>query len=99
MAKLYVSPEEEQEISRILRQRIPRIPVLAFGSRVQGNYRPFSDLDLALEPSVSLSLGKMAELRADFSDSNLPYFVDLVDLTTVEPAFKNLILKQTIRLV
>ncbi len=66
----------------------PGAGVFAFGSRIHGTARPYSDLDLALNWERPLSLDTMAALADELSDSDLPYRVDLVDATLLEPAFR-----------
>jgi uncharacterized protein len=62
--------------------------VLIFGSRAHGNARQYSDLDLALESGHVLGLDLIGRIAEALSESDLPYKVDLVDLATVEPAFR-----------
>ncbi len=57
--------------------------VYLFGSRAKGNYRPGSDIDLAIM-NEGVSAKKLAKLKSDFEDSNLPYNVDLVDFNQLE---------------
>ena len=66
----------------------PGATVLAFGSRVKGAHRPYSDLDLALDAGRPLSLDEHARLAEAFSESDLPFKVDLVDLRLASDAFR-----------
>ncbi len=50
-----------------------------FGSRATGRASRYSDLDLAIDAGRRLTLDKTARLAEAFSDSDLPYRVDLVD--------------------
>lgn len=72
----------------ILMRCVPGIPVYAFGSRVNGRSRKFSDLDLALAPEHSLDWRVLARLREAFEESNLPITVDVIDWSQVSPEFK-----------
>ena len=64
----------------ILRAHLPRrTKTWVFGSRVTGRARRYSDLDLAIDAGRPLTLDEIAELAEAFSDSDLPYKVDLVD--------------------
>ncbi|RTL07093.1 nucleotidyltransferase domain-containing protein [Candidatus Dependentiae bacterium] len=61
--------------------------IAAFGSRVHGNPKKFSDLDLCvMEPIPTLILGQMQE---DFEESNLPFTVDIVRWERCSEEFKN----------
>ena len=50
-----------------------------FGSRATGRARPLSDLDLAADAGRRLTLDEIAELVEAFTESDLPYKVDVVD--------------------
>lgn len=47
-----------------------------FGSRAKGNYKPGSDIDLALKGEVSKDA--LAQILMLFEESLLPYFVDVL---------------------
>ncbi len=63
-------------INSILTHYIPDHEVWAFGSRVNGNARRFSDLDLVIMDEVDDRT--MALLRMDLSESDLPVRVDVM---------------------
>ena len=65
-----------------------------FGSRVRGDNKKFSDLDLAYKaeiPKAELSL-----IREEFEQSKLPYKIDLVDLKSCTEEFKQLIINDLV---
>ncbi len=65
-------------VLHILDIHLPRgAKVWLFGSRATGRARRYSDLDLAIDAGRRLSLDELAELAEAFSDSDLPYKVDL----------------------
>lgn len=56
--------------------------VVLFGSRALGNYRPYSDIDLALYgPLVDKDLDRIFTL---FMESNLPLKVDIVSYQSIQ---------------
>jgi type I restriction enzyme S subunit len=75
----------------ILRRRVPGYEVWAFGSRARGAAKRYSDLDLAIISDTALPLGIGADLADDFSESDLPWRVDVVDWATTSPAFRAII--------
>jgi amidophosphoribosyltransferase len=82
-------PEGDRSIvQRIISTRIPGRPVFAFGSRTNGKAGRRSDLDLAIGGSCALSLSEEVNLKEDFSESDLPIFVDVVDLNVISPEFR-----------
>ena len=64
-------------VKRIVHERAPGVRIWAFGSRVTGHAKPFSDLDLALEGTDELDPGMLFALRDDLSESDLPIMVDI----------------------
>lgn len=59
-----------------------------FGSRAHGGARQYSDLDLALEWDRPLGLDTIGQIAEALSESDLPFKVDIVDLSVVDPAFR-----------
>ena len=57
----------------------PGFSVWAFGSRAIGRPKPYSDLDLAIKGDEPLTLSQIADLKDAFSESDLPFKVDVVD--------------------
>jgi uncharacterized protein len=78
-------------VQKILSEIVPHCEVWAFGSRVHGNPKPFSDLDLALIDRHAISLETRANLAEAFSESDLPWKVDLVDWHSISPEFQKII--------
>ena len=58
-----------------------KVKVYLFGSRARGDNTPFSDVDIGLLASKDIS-DKMTILREILEESNFPYKVDLVDLSS-----------------
>jgi predicted nucleotidyltransferase len=79
-AAIDLSPGHLATVKGILAAHVPGHAVWAFGSRVSGSAWRFSDLDLAIDGQEPLACEQKANLRLAFSESNLPFTVDLVDL-------------------
>ena len=58
---------------------------------MRGNARKFSDLDLAIINESPLDFATYAGLKDAFSDSDLPFKVDVVDWNNINEDFKKLI--------
>jgi type I restriction enzyme S subunit len=86
-----ISPSDFQIVRDILRRHVPDREVWAFGSRVTGKAKTYSDLDLVVMGETSLGLAVSAALSEDFSDSDLPFKVDVVDWAATSPAFRAII--------
>jgi len=91
---IQLSPEQIQITKDILAQYAPGKQACAFGSRVQGTARATSDLDVLILGSEALAPEYRAELKLAFSESNLPFFVDLVEQSRISPEFFKQIAKQ-----
>ena len=86
------------EVQTILHTHVPQRDVIAFGSRVTGQSRTTSDLDLCIMSESSLSFEIMAKLKQAFSDSSLPYTVDVVDWELASESFRKIIQQNNIEL-
>jgi predicted nucleotidyltransferase len=75
----------------LLERHVPGRELWAFGSRVNGTAKPYSDLDLVILGSEPLSLSTLADLADGFSESDLPFKVDLVDWATTGERFRKMI--------
>ncbi|KAF0198622.1 MAG: DNA polymerase beta domain-containing protein region [Bacteroidetes bacterium] len=78
-----LTPKETETIIRIL-EKYPDIhEVWLFGSRITENYHSGSDVDLAVMNS-NVSGKVIRQVRSDFEDSNLPYFVDIINFSELK---------------
>jgi len=79
-------------VRTILRTHLPpAVRAWVFGSRATATARRYSDLDLALEGENPLSLDVLGDIAEALSESDLPYKVDVIDLRSIDPAFRALI--------
>ena len=72
-------------VREILQRHAPHREVRAFGSRVVGGNRPFSDLDLAIGGDAPVDGATLVGLRDALEESDLPINVDVVPLQTAGP--------------
>ena len=56
--------------------------VLIFGSRAKGNYKPGSDIDLAVL-GKNLNFDDVIKLQTSFENLNLPYKIDIIRYDTI----------------
>jgi len=95
---LALKPEHLKIVRGILAQRLPGVEVRVFGSRARGEARAMSDLDLLLRPAQPLAALERALLREAFSESDLPFRVDIVDATTTGEDFLRAIVPESVPL-
>jgi predicted nucleotidyltransferase len=91
-APLRLTGDQLEIVRAILRQHLPRQEVRAFGSRAGGTPKPFSDLDLLVLTDEPLELRSRVLLEEAFSESDLPFKVDLVDWSTTDASFRERLL-------
>ncbi len=78
-------------VKKILKKNVPLAKTMVFGSRIKGNAKPFSDLDIAIDNGQPLDIEILTQLKNDFSDSHLTIKVDIVDWHTIDENFKTVI--------
>lgn len=84
--------DEELEIVRsLLREYLPQCEVRVFGSRIDGNAKPYSDLDLVIVGKDKIDNQQMSNLREAFIESDLPFRVDLLDWAQISVEFRAVI--------
>ena len=86
-AGLDITDHQWETVSQVLQASVPVCEVWAFGSRVLGRSKSYSDLDLAVLAGRPLSLETRAVLADAFDESDLPFKVDVVDMSSASPAF------------
>jgi len=86
-------PEYVKIIKNILEEQVPEFEVRAFGSRVDGKAKRYSDLDLVLVGKQKISIRKLRQLEDAFQESDLPFRVDVIDWNRISDEFKNVIEK------
>ena len=88
---LDLRPDHWAIVRDILSRQIPDRKVLAFGSRATWTAKEHSDLDLAILGDAPLSLEETSALAESFTESDLPFKVDLVDWTKIDETFRSII--------
>jgi type I restriction enzyme S subunit len=91
--------DDERLVLKVLRAHLPpNTKAWVFGSRATGRARRYSDLDLAIDPGRRLTLDETAKLAEAFSDSDLPYRVDVVDWHTIDDRWRRTIVAERVAL-
>jgi len=98
-AHLALPANHRQQVLTILAANLPRdATVWVFGSRATGRARRYSDLDLAIDAGRPLTLDELARLAEAYSESELPYGVDIVDWQSIDDRFRQMIAAERIQL-
>jgi len=90
---LNLNQNELKIVKDILQRHIPSYRVVVFGSRIKNTAKKFSDLDLCIMGDKELSLKQTGDLKEDFSESDLPFRVDVVEWNAIDSEFQKIIEK------
>jgi predicted nucleotidyltransferase len=94
-AQIDLPRDQRRVVLDILVAHLPRGSVAwVFGSRATGRARPLSDLDLAIDAGRRLTLDEIASLVEAFTESDLPYNVDVVDWHGIDQRFRQMIMAE-----
>jgi predicted nucleotidyltransferase len=89
MKKIAISDDQRKIILQILKNNFPEDKYFVFGSRATHRLlKQFSDLDIAIDSKLQIDPSDLAKAAEDFSSSNLPFKVDLVDLGALSSEFR-----------
>ena len=91
-----ISPGQWDIVRDILQRHVPGHEVWAFGSRARRRAKPYSDLDLAIITQAPLPLDTRAALSSEFSESDLPWKVDVVDWSVTNDTFREIIRRERV---
>jgi len=70
------------------------VTVILFGSRARGDYFETSDMDVGILPRGEMNKSKITLLRERLENSNIPYKLDVVDLSQASNEFTDQVLEQ-----
>jgi predicted nucleotidyltransferase len=85
---LELTDPQRRIVEAILATHVADRDVRAFGSRVAGGARRWSDLDLLVMGDQPLPDLVRAQLVAEFEDSDLPFRVDVLELRDLPAAWR-----------
>ena len=89
-----VTLEEEKIILSILEPYKNKYDFYYYGSRVKGNFRSLSDLDILLLSKNDIEINDIYTLKEAFDESILPYVVNIS--YNVDDKFYNLIKEELV---
>ncbi|MGI6784711.1 MAG: nucleotidyltransferase family protein [Aminivibrio sp.] len=94
-----IKHDHMETVKKILAEYVPECQVKAFGSRVSGKAKPFSDLDLAVDCGKRMNFDQLRLLKEAFENSDLPFRVDVVDWHGISGGFKKTIEAKFVKVV
>ena len=84
-----LTEKEETIVKEILKPYFSKYDFYFYGSRVKGNFRPLSDLDILMKSNTDINLNDIDEIKEKFDESDLSFVVNLA--YNVDEKFYNLI--------
>ena len=98
-ARLDLTAEHRRLVLEILAANLPaNSTAWVFGSRAAGRAGRYSDLDLAIDAGRRLSLDETGRLSEAFSESDLPYRVDIADWHAADEGCRQAIVAERVPL-
>ena len=96
MRPIDILPRDLEIVRAIVGRFVPGKEVRAFGSRAAGNARRHSDLDLVVMTERPLDVVVLAGMNEAFSESSVPFTVDVLDWASLDENFRRLILEGSV---
>jgi predicted nucleotidyltransferase len=96
---LDLTPEQISTVRLITAEYLaPSTEIYAFGSRTNGKARQYSDLDLLIKSDNAIPYQTLTELENAFSESDLPFMIDIIDWQQISEEFRTAISKELVKL-
>ena len=83
--EIQLSPSQLKEVISILESIVPEAKAWVYGSRAKGTAYNGGDLNLILSAESAIEWHRMQKLKRAFTESELPFFVDVFDQSTMDP--------------
>jgi len=80
----------------IINKHTPKASIYLFGSRSQNRSHPGSDIDLALDSGKKINMKIISDIIDEISESDIPFFVDVIDLNAIDEHFRKSIEKDLV---
>ncbi|KPJ67872.1 MAG: DNA polymerase beta subunit [Coxiella sp. DG_40] len=86
-----INSKHLEVVKSILAKHLPGYEIWAFGSRIDSTAKKYSDLDLVIITDIPVPLITIASVKEAFSESNLPFKVDIIDWSITSENFRKII--------
>ena len=91
-----VEKEAKRKIIGILKVLFPGAKIYLYGSRARGDFREYSDIDLAIDAGKESKRLNIGEAKSVMENLSMPYKVDIVDLNHISEHMHQVITKEGI---
>jgi len=89
MHKNKILEKYKPKLISIIQTHIPKCKIYLFGSRARKDHQEGSDIDIALDIGKPIDIKTICVIYNEIEETNLPLFIDLVDLHTATDDLKN----------
>lgn len=79
-----ISPSQNEQLLTVFRHRPEVERVVLFGSRAKGNFKPGSDIDLAIYLEPALDLSTWLDFANQIDELDFPQKVDLINAERIQ---------------
>ena len=86
----------KNKIIAVISALIPDAHIYLFGSRARGTNGKFADIDIALDAEKPLPIADVDEVKSMFKESNIMYFIDIVDFHQMTPFMQEDVIKDRV---
>ena len=91
-----IKAESKNKIVGILKVLFPEAKIYLYGSRARGDFRPQSDIDLAIDAGAGKERLRLGEAKGLMESLHIPQKIDLIDLNYASGEFRENILKDRV---
>ncbi len=70
------------------------VMIILFGSRARGDFDRRSDIDIVIIPKKNYDRRKLILLKEKLENMNIPYKIDVVDISKVSEVFRDKVLRE-----
>jgi len=91
-----VDERAREIIIGVISVMIPQAKIYLFGSRARGDFKRYSDIDIALDAGVPLRNVDVDEVKSMLNESNIRQLIDVLDYHSVNSAMQESIMKEKI---
>lgn len=78
----------------IIKKHLPHSKIYLFGSRARSTHSPGSDIDIAIDAGIPIERAILGALKEEIVESNIPLFVDIIDLNDISEDIRQQIKKE-----
>lgn len=86
----------KDKIIKVIEIFFPEAKIYLFGSRARGDYKVTSDIDIAVDAGVPMTMTEKGQILSMIDALNMPQKTDVVDFNRAPEALKKNILEEGI---